>query len=269
MALFRIQPSIENSVKAELRQTAKQELHLSANAHKPDPKWKTTIEAKIPQKVRTTLEAAFVKAFGLIFSHGGGIIDKTTDRESLMTDHKVRDYAVKLRQSRGELKKVRKAADRSDLLSGTLTTFEGIGLGALGIGLPDIVLFTGMLLRGTYECAANYGIDSETPSERYFILKLMEAALSKNEAYDTADAEVNALLSDNTQFLVTDDEMAEQTARTASAMALDMLTLKFIQGIPIAGIVGGVSNPVYYNKIMTYVKLKYYKRYLMGLAESD
>ena len=45
---------------------------------------------------------------------------------------------------------------------------------------------------------------------------------------------------------------------------MDMLLLKFIQGLPVVGIVGGAANPVYYKKIMDYVELKYKKRYLMG-----
>ena len=32
----------------------------------------------------------------------------------------------------------------------------------------------------------------------------------------------------------------------------------------VVGIVGGLSNPVYYNKIMEYVRLKYHKRYLLN-----
>jgi hypothetical protein len=42
-----------------------------------------------------------------------------------------------------------------------------------------------------------------------------------------------------------------------------MLLLKFIQGLPVVGIVGGAANPVYYSKIMKYVQLKYRKRYLL------
>ena len=52
---------------------------------------------------------------------------------------------------------------------------------------------------------------------------------------------------------------------TASAFALDMLLLKFIQGIPVIGLVGGAANPVYYKKVMQYVQLKYKKRYLLSL----
>lgn len=50
--------------------------------------------------------------------------------------------------------------------------------------------------------------------------------------------------------------------KTANAFAEDMLITKFIQGIPIVGMVGGAANPVYYHKVMGYVQLKYRKRYL-------
>ena len=41
-----------------------------------------------------------------------------------------------------------------------------------------------------------------------------------------------------------------------------MLLLKFIQGLPVVGVLGGAANPVYYNKIMKYIQIKYRKRYL-------
>ena len=44
---------------------------------------------------------------------------------------------------------------------------------------------------------------------------------------------------------------------------MDMLILKFIQGLPIVGIIGGAANPVYYRKVMRYVQLMYRKRYLL------
>lgn len=44
---------------------------------------------------------------------------------------------------------------------------------------------------------------------------------------------------------------------------MDMLLLKFIQGMPIVGILGGAANPICYNKVMKYVQMKYRKRYLL------
>ena len=47
---------------------------------------------------------------------------------------------------------------------------------------------------------------------------------------------------------------------------MDMLAAKFIQGLPVVGIVGGLSNAISYNRILSYVQLKYQKRYLMQKA---
>ena len=63
------------------------------------------------------------------------------------------------------------------------------------------------------------------------------------------------------------DAVQNQIGMTADDFALDMLVLKFIQGLPVVGVVGGLSNPVYYNKIMEYVRLKYHKRYLLSKKE--
>ena len=63
------------------------------------------------------------------------------------------------------------------------------------------------------------------------------------------------------------DAVQTQIGITADDFALDMLVLKFIQGLPVVGVVGGLSNPVYFNKIMEYVRLKYHKRYLLNKKE--
>ena len=62
-----------------------------------------------------------------------------------------------------------------------------------------------------------------------------------------------------------EDELKQQEKDTASVFAMDMLLLKFIQGLPVVGILGGAANPVYYKKVMKYVRLKYRKRYLLNL----
>lgn len=45
-----------------------------------------------------------------------------------------------------------------------------------------------------------------------------------------------------------------------------MLTSKFIQGLPIVGVVGGVTNFLTLQDITTIAKLKYKKRYLRKLS---
>lgn len=160
---------------------------------------------------------------------------------------------------------MRKAAGQSDLLNMAITTAEGIGLGALGIGMPDVVLFLTNLLKGIYETALNYGFDYESRTEQYIILCMMETALRTGEDRSAGNCRVEELIVNGIAERSQTD-FDTQIKATASALAMDMLILKFIQGIPVVGILGGAANPVYYHKVMQYVKLKFRKRYLLGLS---
>ena len=54
-------------------------------------------------------------------------------------------------------------------------------MGVLGIGLPDIPVFTGMILKNIYETALHYGYSYESREEKYFILLLIQGAISYAE----------------------------------------------------------------------------------------
>ena len=54
----------------------------------------------------------------------------------------------------------------------------------------------------------------------------------------------------------------EEIRNTSKVLSQAMLTTKFIQGLPIVGVIGGVINFTVINKISSYSKLKYKKRYL-------
>lgn len=257
------------AIQKELLLLQKQEQKLERSALRAKPAgWKTALESKIPSKVYAGLESAFSKGFSLVFQQGRGIIEKGIRKEDLQADHAIRDYAVHLKGSRKELKQMRKAAGQSALLNMAITTAEGIGLGALGIGMPDVVLFLSNLLKGIYETALNYGFDYESRTEQYIILCMMETALCTGEDWVVGNGRIDELLiCDIAEPSQTDFDT--QIKATASAFAMDMLILKFIQGIPVVGILGGAANPVYYHKVMQYVKLKYRKRYLMGLINEQ
>ena len=254
------------AIQKELKALQKQEEKMQKTAAKQsNASWKTELEKKVPVKVYQNLKAAFGKAFSIIFEKGTGIIEKSYDKDSLGKDQKIRDYAVQVKGGRRELRKVKKSAEISGLGNMALTTVEGIGLGALGIGLPDIIMFVGVLLKGIYETALHYGIDYTSVGERYLILKMMEASLAKGERWVELNAEVDRLIYQGKQPIPDFEDMDEQCKRTADAFAIDMILLKFIQGLPIVGILGGAGNPVYYNKVMHFVRIKYQKRYLLEL----
>lgn len=248
------------AIRKELESVEKSEQKLLKKASAEGFSLKSKLEEKIPKGVNTALQVSFSKAFGFIFKNGIGVIEKSYDKESIATNYDISNYAVDRKGNRGELKRLRRSASKSDLLNISLTTVEGVGLGALGIGLPDIVLFIGMILRGIYEVSLRYGYDYESNAEKYLILKMMRASLSKNEAWVNENSDIDGIL--NSPVAVGDDFLQTEIEETAKAFATDMLVLKFIQGLPLVGVAGGVFNPVYYSKIMSYVRLKYYKRYL-------
>ena len=249
----------------ELKYIQKQERKLQKQAMVSDSGWKKALEGVIPNKIYINLRAGFATAFTIIFDKGIDIIEKTYNKENLLKDFETQNQAVDNVQSQRELRKFRNNISKSNRWKSILTTAEGVGLGALGIGLPDIVLFIGFLLQSVYEIALKYGYDYNKPEERYLILKMMAAAIRKREKWIEADMEVDELL--KVQGIPDIDELQEQIGITADTFALDMLVTKFIQGLPVVGVIGGLSNPVYYNKIMDYAKLKYHKRYLLEKKE--
>lgn len=253
----------EKALRKELSAAQKQEQKLQkAFVKAKQPAWKTTVGDKIPQKVYTGLESTFCKGFSTVFNQGRGLIEKSYNKENLQNNHSIRDYAVQLKGSRKELKAVHKSAKRSDGLNMVITTAEGLALGALGIGLPDIILFITTLLKGVYESALNYGFDYDTPEEQYMILNMMSASLITGQERLEWDEMIDGMIAEPPRN-VSEDVLNEQIRETAAVFAMDMLILKFIQGLPVVGILGGAANPIYYRRVLRYVQLKYRKRYLL------
>lgn len=252
----------------KIEQEEQKLLHY-ANKHKSDPTWKIELENRIPEKVMSGLQKAFSKAFYLIFEKGAAVIEKTYDKSSIEKDFQINDYAVDIKGGRKEIGQMRSGAFKSNTINTVVTTIEGIGLGALGIGLPDIALWVGILLRGVYETALKYGFDYETPEEKLFILKMIEASMMSGEEWIDLNAEIDKYIVQNVYAVPDDNELKKQIEKTSVAFATEMLVTKFIQGIPVVGILGGATNPVYYYKITRYVELKYRKRYLLGKLKAQ
>lgn len=262
MGLFKTKIS---PVERELQKIEREEQKLIqyAEKHKNAPAWKTELEDRIPPKVMSGLQKAFAKAFGLVFEKGAIMIEKTYDKDSLAKEFQINDFAMDVKGGRKEIGRIRTGAVGSNALNTVVTTVEGIGFGALGIGLPDIVIWVGVLLRGVYETALKYGFDYETPEEKVFILKLLETSMTGGEDWKLLDSENNCYIAGDTEMVFDEKELKQQIEKTANVFATEMLVMKFIQGLPIVGILGGAANPVYYQKIMRYVQLKYRKRYLL------
>ena len=54
-----------------------------------------------------------------------------------------------------------------------------------------------------------------------------------------------------------------QIEKTADSLSKELLYMKFLQGIPIVGALGGASDLIYLQRITEYANIKYKKRFLM------
>lgn len=207
------------------------------------------IEKYVPEGLAGTLEAAFTKAFEIIFRDGTGIIKKTYGRGSRDNE----DIVMLRNRARAILAK-----------DTVVTAAEGTGLGLAGIGLPDIPVFTAVLLRNIYQLAECYGFDYESKAEQVFILKLIETGLSYGESAEKLNDELNALMEqiDNEDYTYY-GLISQQIKAASEAVSKEVLYMKFIQTIPVVGAAGGISNLTCLNKAGRFAELKYRKRFIM------
>lgn len=219
------------------------------------------LEEKIPEKLEETLNTAFIKAFDLVFEKGTGLIEKTYNKDQQKTDYQVREYAAGLKESRKTVKAFGIQSQGTRMKNLMISGVEGVGLGLLGIGLPDIPLFTAVILKSVYEIALSYGFEYESEKEQWFILKMIETALKKGEELERNNSLLNAWIDQN-GIGETVKGRKEQSKETAAALAEALLYMKFLQGIPVVGVAGGAADTVYLKKITDYAELKYKRRFL-------
>ena len=142
----------------------------------PEEYEKFGYEGVVPVKLQETLDKAFVKAFGVIFEQGIGIIEKTYKKDELQKEFQINEYANEIHKSKKSLKAFEKKAGSADRINLLISGTTGIGMGILGIGIPDIPIFTAMVLKSIYEIALSYGFEYESEAERRVILMLIQGA---------------------------------------------------------------------------------------------
>lgn len=228
--------------------------------NKQDSKLQEILSDKVPEKMQATLDAAFAKGFEMIFEKGTGIIEKTYDKEELERQYQVNAYAADLKENKKTLRRFGKHADTATAKNLVLTSVEGIGMGAFGVGLPDIPVFVGVVLKSVYEVALHYGYPYDSEEEKYFILKLIETSMARGQDLVRGDKALNLYIEN--PVLPEGYTRSKQITSTSATMSKELLYLKFLQGIPIVGAVGGAYNTVYLQQVLKYAKIKYQRRFL-------
>ena len=233
---------------------------LKRQSAKPESLLNRKLEEVVPENLQGKLDLAFGKAFQLVFEKGTGVIEKTYAKEKQEDAYKVREFTLGLRQNRKNLKSFSRQAGRNRAKNLVVSGVEGVGLGLFGIGIPDIPLFTGMILKSVYETAISYGFSYDTHGERLFILKLIRGSMEHGENLSILNDEIDGMIAGDIAWEGVHKEEIQKTARILSR---ELLYMKFLQGLPVAGVVGGLSDAVALKKITDYAAIKYQKRLLL------
>lgn len=250
----------QTPLEKEWAKVEKQEqVYLQKHAQKKESKINQMLERKVPADLQKTLDTAFAKAFKMVFEKGMGVIEKTYNKEQLEKTYQVNEYAAQVMEDSKTLKAFSKKASGTGNMNRVLSGVTGIGLGALGVGIPDIVLFTGVLLKSVYEIAISYGFDYQDRFEKHFILLLIQGALASGEELEQINAELNQYIETGT--FSGHVWLNKSIEATAACLSDELLYMKFLQGIPIVGAVGGASDLICTNRVVKYAELKYRRRF--------
>lgn len=233
---------------------------IKEREEKKDSLLNQQLSSKVPPKLQDTLNKAFAKAFGMIFEKGTDVIEKTYKKEEIEKTYKINQYTHEIRQNKKSLKAFAKNASKTGRTNMLVSGVAGIGMGIVGVGIPDIPVFTAMILKSIYEIALNYGYEYESLAEKRFILLLIQGAVS----YGPDMIAINRQIDDYIENVVDLDEYDEkqQIEQTAAGLSKELLYMKFLQGIPVVGAVGGAFDVVYMKRIVEYAGMKYKKRFL-------
>lgn len=220
------------------------------------------IEEKIPEKLKETLENAFYNGFKLVLEKGSKHIEKLYNKDKIQLEHDINNYALDKKVTKKALKLMDSQSKKSGLINSTITTMEGVGLGVLGIGLPDIPLFISMILKTIYEVSLSYGFNYEKEEEKVYILNLINVVLSSGEEKIFYNEKMNNMEYKIDHNLGINSELNLEIKNTSKLLSENLLMAKFVQGLPIVGVLGGITNWKVINKISKYARVRYKKRYL-------
>lgn len=249
----------KTAIEKEWFKLQRQELDfLVKNIKKEDSKLVQLLEDKVPEGLQATLDKAFYKSFQIIFEKGTDIIEKTYRKEKIEEEFEFNEFKEARDRNKKNLKAYSSNAKTSGVVNTLVSGVSGVGLGALGIGIPDIFLFTGTLLKNVYQIALNFGYDYDKPDEKKFILLLIQGALSSGNDLRKLNDEADYFIA-NGEF-TSEANMEERIRDASDCLSKELLYMKFLQGIPVVGALGGAYNALYMQKVSKYAELKYRRR---------
>lgn len=223
------------------------------------------LEEKVPDKMIEAFEKAFEKGFYYVFEKGTKIIEKSYNLEKLRNEADINEYILSKQINNKNLNRIDKIAKKGIWINKGITTTEGTALGVLGIGLPDIPVFIGIILKTVYEICLNYGFKYDSEEEKAFVLNIICASVNKTQKkiiYSNGIDRIGYNIDNGFKNEVDVNYLIKETSKNLSE---SMMLAKVIQGMPIIGIYGGISNYIIIRDISEVATIKYKKRMLYKL----
>jgi len=190
------------------------------------------------------------------------VLEHTYPRKKLEEGHELWKRSPTPAQAKKELRRLSRQRRNAGMVQACVSGAEGTALGILGIGLPDIPVFLGVLLRSLYETAAAYGFTVNTPEERVYLLLVLQGGVSEGETRLEASRRADGLGRAMDHGWPAQVDLEAELEKTADLLADRLLFLKFVQGIPVVGAVGGAGNLSMSSAVSKYGAIKYQKRFL-------
>lgn len=228
-------------------------------------KAKEKLEEKIPTKIMDTFQKAFEKGFYYVFEKGTVIIEKSYNPKRLKNEAEINEYILSKQINNKNLNRIDKKVKESSLINKGITTAEGAVLGVFGIGLPDIPVFIGIILKTVYEICLNYGFNYDSEEEKGFILNIICASVNKTEERIIYSNEADKIGYSIDNGFHNKVDIAKMIEATSENLSQNIILSKVIQGVPIIGVYGGISNYILIRDISEMACLKYKKRLLLKL----
>ena len=110
--------------------------------------------------------------------------------------------------------------------------------------------------------ALRCGFSYESPEERVYLLLLLQGALSQGEERRALSGRADRLGRALDHGWPVSVDLENETGAAAALLARKLLLLKFVQGFPLVGAVGGAANLSLAGRVSRWGALKYKKRFL-------
>lgn len=216
------------------------------------------IKNKMPEKVQEGLEKAFYKSLQKISEKGIGWIEKAVHMDDKEKLGRFLQSEFQEQQSKRSLKNLQREVKKTRYHHLALTQIKSGALGLLGIGLPDIPVFLASLLSSIYAVGITYGFDYHQEQEQAYVLLLICVSCFEASQKDVWRKELEAI-EEGKPCSYRRDELLLYTSK---ALAYEESCAKFLQGVPIAGVLGSFMSTALQARITAIAQTAYKKRFL-------